>query len=41
LGSPEHKRAIAEADGNVRRVAETVALLDPGGGGILVVVGSD
>jgi predicted HAD superfamily phosphohydrolase len=29
------------ADANVRRVAETVARLDPGGEDILVVVGSD
>jgi arylsulfatase A-like enzyme len=41
LGSPEHKRAIAAADANVRRVAETVAKLDSGGEDILFVVGSD
>ena len=41
LGSPEHRRAIAAADANVRRVAETVARLDPGGAEILFVVGSD
>jgi len=41
LGSPEHRRAIAAADANVRRVAETVARLDPGGDNILFVVGSD
>ena len=41
LGSPEHRRAIAAADANVRRVAETVASLDPGGEDILFVVGSD
>ncbi len=41
LGSPEHRRAIAAADANVRRVAETVAGLDPGGEEILFVVGSD
>lgn len=41
LGSPEHKRAIAAADANVRRVAETVARLDPGGEDIPFVVGSD
>ncbi len=41
LGSPEHRRAIASADENVRRVAETLARLDPGGGEILFVVGSD
>ncbi len=33
--------AIASADANVRRVAETVARLDPGGDEILFVVGSD
>ena len=41
LGSPEHRRAIAAADRNVRRVAETVARLDPAGEDILFVVGSD
>ena len=41
LGSPAHRRAIASADANVRRVAETVAALDPGGERILFVVGSD
>lgn len=41
LGSPAHRRAIAAADANVRRVAETVARLDPGGEEILFVVGSD
>ena len=41
LGSPEHRRAIAAADANVRRVAETAAGLDPGGEEILFVVGSD
>jgi Type I phosphodiesterase / nucleotide pyrophosphatase len=41
LGSPEHRRAIAAADDNVRRVAEMVARLDPGGEDILFVVGSD
>ena len=41
LGSPEHRRAIASADTNVRRVAETVATLDPTGERILFVVGSD
>jgi Type I phosphodiesterase / nucleotide pyrophosphatase len=41
LGSPAHRRAIAGADDNVRRVAETVAALDPAGGEILFVVGSD
>ena len=41
LGSPEHRRAIAAADANVCRVAETVARLDPGGEDILLVVGSD
>jgi arylsulfatase A-like enzyme len=41
LGSPAHRRAIASADINVRRVAETVAALDPTGEHILFVVGSD
>jgi arylsulfatase A-like enzyme len=41
LGSPEHRRAIAAADANVRRVAETVAELDVSSEGILFVVGSD
>src|ERR1700726_1019080 len=41
LGSPEHRRAITSADGNVRRVADTVAALDPSGEQILFVVGSD
>ncbi len=41
LGSPAHRRAIAAADANVRRVAETVARLDPGGEEILFVTGSD
>ena len=41
LGSPEHRRAITAADANVRRVAETVARLDPDGEEILLVVGSD
>jgi arylsulfatase A-like enzyme len=41
LGSPEHRRAIEGADENVRRVAATVASLDPGGEDILFVVGSD
>jgi arylsulfatase A-like enzyme len=41
LGSPEHRRAIASADTNVQRVAESVARLDPGGEDILFVVGSD
>jgi arylsulfatase A-like enzyme len=41
LGSPQHRRAIAAADANVRRVAETLARLDPGGEEILLVVGSD
>src|SRR5262249_41050190 len=38
---PEHRRAIASADDNVRRVAETVAALDPIGERILFIVGSD
>src|SRR5215471_17779692 len=41
LGSPEHRRAIAGADANVQRVAETVAALDPSGEHILLIVGSD
>jgi arylsulfatase A-like enzyme len=41
LGSPAHRQAIASADTNVRRVAETVAMLDPKGDAILFVVGSD
>ncbi len=41
LGSPAHRRAIASADANVRRVAETVAEQDPSGERILFVVGSD
>lgn len=41
LGSPEHRRAIAAADANARRVAETVTRLDPPGEEILFVVGSD
>jgi arylsulfatase A-like enzyme len=41
LGSPEHRRAIGAADTNVRRVAETVARLDPYGAEILLAVGSD
>ena len=41
LGSPEHRRAITSADNNVRRVAETVASLDPTGERTLFLVGSD
>jgi arylsulfatase A-like enzyme len=41
LGSPAHSAAIASADENVRRVAETVASLDPEGDEILFLVGSD
>ena len=41
LGSPAHRRAITSADENVRRVAETVASLDPTGENIFFVVGSD
>src|ERR1700736_4625614 len=41
LGSPPHRRAIASADANVSRVAETVSSLDPTGQNILFVVGSD
>jgi arylsulfatase A-like enzyme len=39
LGSPAHRRAIASADANVQRVAETVAALDRER--ILLIVGSD
>jgi hypothetical protein len=41
LGSPEHRRAIAAADANVRRVADTVARLERPGEDILFAVGSD
>jgi arylsulfatase A-like enzyme len=41
LGSPPHRAAIACADANVRRVAETVAALAANGDEILFVVGSD
>jgi arylsulfatase A-like enzyme len=41
LGSPEHRNAIAAADRCVRRVAETIRRLDPGGEDILLIVGSD
>ena len=41
LGSPAHRRAIASADANVSRVADTVAALDQTGERILFVVGSD
>lgn len=41
LGSPEHKTAIAGADRCVRQVFETVRRLDPTGGDILFVTGSD
>ena len=41
LGSPAHRRAIAGADGLVRRVFETVRRLDPGGEDVLFVTGSD
>ncbi|HYZ40261.1 MAG TPA: alkaline phosphatase family protein, partial [Stellaceae bacterium] len=41
LGSPAHRQAIASADDNVRRVAQTVVALDPGGERILFIVGSD
>ena len=41
LGSPAHREAIASADANVARVAETVARLDPAGEDILFIVGSD
>jgi arylsulfatase A-like enzyme len=41
LGSPAHRAAIASADANVQRVAETVSTLDPTGERILFIVGSD
>ena len=41
LGSPEHRRAIAAADANVRQVFETVRRLDPNGDEILFITGSD
>jgi predicted AlkP superfamily pyrophosphatase or phosphodiesterase len=41
LGSPAHRAAIASADANVQRVAETISTLDPTGERILFVVGSD
>jgi arylsulfatase A-like enzyme len=41
LGAPAHRQAIASADENVRRVADTVASLDPTGENILFIVGSD
>jgi arylsulfatase A-like enzyme len=41
LGSPAHRQAIASADANVCRVADTVAALDPKGERILFIIGSD
>ena len=41
LGSPAHRRAIASADANVRRVADTLGALDRTGEEILFIVGSD
>jgi arylsulfatase A-like enzyme len=41
LGSAPHRAAIASADANVQRVAETVSRLDPTGERILFIVGSD
>jgi hypothetical protein len=41
LGSPEHRRAIGEADRNVARVLERIERLDPTGERILVAVCSD
>ena len=41
LGSPAHRAAIASADANVRRVADTIATLDPSGESILFIIGSD
>lgn len=41
LGSPQHRAAIAAADGCVRQVFETVRRLDPTGDDILFITGSD
>ncbi len=41
LGSPEHRRAIGEADRNVAAVLERVRAIDPAGERILVAVCSD
>jgi arylsulfatase A-like enzyme len=41
LGSPAHRAAIASADANVQRVAETISTLDPTSERILFIVGSD
>lgn len=41
LGSPEHRQAIGEADGNVARVLARVGRLDPDGTRILLAVCSD
>ena len=41
LGSPEHRAAIAGADRCVRQVFATVRRLDPTGGDILFITGSD
>jgi hypothetical protein len=41
LGSPGHRGAIARADGNVRRVQETVAVLERDGHEVLLVACSD
>ena len=41
LGSSAHRAAIASADANVWRVAETISMLDPAGERILLIVGSD
>jgi arylsulfatase A-like enzyme len=41
LGSPAHRAAIASADANVQRVAETISTLDPTAERILFIVGSD
>jgi arylsulfatase A-like enzyme len=41
LGAPPHRQAIASADENVRRVADTLVSLDPTGENTLFVVGSD
>jgi len=41
LGSPEHRTAIAGADQCARQVFKTVRRLDPSGGEILFIAGSD
>jgi arylsulfatase A-like enzyme len=41
LGSPQHRAAIAAADGCVRQVWQTVRRLDPRGDDVLFIAGSD